>query len=76
MLIEGEERARGRGILLWLVGLNPDVLAMVQRSSLGDTLGRARLLFNMQTAVERFLAQGSAPIQTSGLGASDINHVD
>lgn len=76
MLTEGEERARERGILLWLVGLNPEVLAMVQRSPLGETLGRERMLFNLQTSVARFLAQGSAPIQTSGLGASDINHVD
>ena len=57
MLIEGEERLRERGILLWLVALNPEVLGMVQRSSLGDTLGRERLLFNLQTAVERYLSQ-------------------
>jgi SulP family sulfate permease len=57
MLIEGEERARERGLLLWLVALNPAVLGMVQRSSLGDTLGRERLLFNLPTAVERYLAQ-------------------
>jgi hypothetical protein len=57
MLIEGEERARERGLLLWLVALNPSVLGMVQRSSLGDTLGRERLLFNLQSAVERYLAQ-------------------
>jgi sulfate permease, SulP family len=57
MLIEGEERARERGLLLWLVALNPAVLGMVQRSSLGDTLGRERLLFNLQSAVERYLAQ-------------------
>jgi len=63
MLIEGEERARERGILLWLVGLNPAVLAMVQRSSLGETLGRERMLFNMQTAVERYRARAPA---TSG----------
>jgi high affinity sulfate transporter 1 len=57
MLIEGEERAHERGLLLWLVALNPAVLGMVQRSSLGDTLGRERLFFNLQSAVERYLAQ-------------------
>jgi sulfate permease, SulP family len=57
MLIEGDERARERGLLLWLVARNPVVLGMVQRSSLGDTLGRERLLFNLQSAVERYLAQ-------------------
>ena len=60
MLIEGEEKLRERGILLWLVALNPEVLGMVQRSSLGETLGRERLLFNLQTAVERFQLQAGA----------------
>jgi high affinity sulfate transporter 1 len=57
MLIEGEERLRERGGLLWLVALNPEALGMVQRSPLGETLGRERMLFNLPTAVERFLAQ-------------------
>jgi MFS superfamily sulfate permease-like transporter len=57
MLIEGEERLRERGALLWLVGLNPEALSMVQRSPLGETLGRERMLFNLSTAVDRFLTQ-------------------
>ncbi len=57
MLIEGEERLCARGAELWLVALNPEVLTMVQRSSLGDTLGRERLLFNLSMAVERYLGQ-------------------
>jgi MFS superfamily sulfate permease-like transporter len=57
MLTEGEERMRERGVLLWLVALNPEALGMVQRSPLGETLGRERLLFNLQTAVERYRAQ-------------------
>jgi MFS superfamily sulfate permease-like transporter len=61
MLIEGEERLRERGILLWLVALNPESLGMVQRSSLGETLGRERLVFNLPTAVERFGAQSASP---------------
>ncbi len=64
MLIEGEERLRERGIALWLVGLNPEALGMVQRSSLGETLGRERLLFNLQTAVERYLEHTSADERT------------
>ncbi|MEA3278218.1 MAG: SulP family inorganic anion transporter [Pseudomonadota bacterium] len=60
MLIEGEEQLRERGILLWLVALNPEALNMVQRSSLGETLGRERLLFNLQTAVERYRQQAAA----------------
>lgn len=57
MLIEGEERLRERGSQLWLVALNPEVLAMVQRSSLGEALGRERMLFTLPTAVERYLNQ-------------------
>ena len=34
-----EKRQRERGVSLWLVGLNPEVLAMVQRSSLGKSPG-------------------------------------
>lgn len=59
MLIEGEERLRERGVLLWLVALNPEVLGMVQRSALGETLGRERLLFSLQTAVDRFRSLGT-----------------
>ncbi len=57
MLIEAEKRQRDRGVEVWLVGLVPAVLAMVQRSSLGETLGRERLLFNLETAVERYRAR-------------------
>ncbi|WP_296701852.1 SulP family inorganic anion transporter [Thiocapsa sp. UBA6158] len=57
MLIEGEARLRERGAVLWLVALNPEVLRMVQRSPLGKTLGRERMLFNLQMAVERYRSQ-------------------
>ena len=57
MLTEGEKRNREQGVELWLTGLNPDVLAMVQRSPLGETLGRERMLFNLEVAVERYRAR-------------------
>ena len=57
MLIEGEKRVRAQGVEIWLTGLNPDVLAMVQRSPLGETLGRERMLFNLETAVARYQAR-------------------
>jgi len=60
MLTEGEKRNRDRGIQLWLVGLNPDVLAMVQRSPLGQTLGRDRMFFNLEMAVARYQRNESA----------------
>ena len=54
MLIEAERRHRERGVMLWLVGLNPAVLAMVQRSPLGSTLGRERMHFSLEQAVARY----------------------
>jgi len=38
-----------------LVGLNPEVLATVRRSSLGKILGRERMIFNLELAVEKYL---------------------
>lgn len=59
MLAEVEERLRLRGVALWLVGLNRDVLAVVQRTRLGETLGRERMFLNRQAAVEKYLLAGS-----------------
>jgi sulfate permease, SulP family len=56
MMTEAEKRQRERGVLLWLVGLNPHVLTMVQRSSLGETLGREAMHFNLEMAVAKYLA--------------------
>ena len=54
MLTEGEKRMRERGVTVWLVGLTPEVLAMVQRSPLGRTLGQERMFFNLEQAVAKF----------------------
>jgi anti-anti-sigma factor len=54
MLAEAEEKLRRDGITLWLAALNPDVLTVVKRSKLGETLGRERMFFNRQTAVEHY----------------------
>ncbi len=56
MLTDAEKRLRENGVLLWLVGLNPGVLAMVQRSPLGETLGRDRMIFNLEQAVAKYQA--------------------
>ena len=56
-LAEGEARERKNGISLWLAALNPAVLAMVQRSPLGETLGRERMFFNLEQAVTKYQAQ-------------------
>jgi len=54
MLAEAEERLRAEGIALWLTSLNPEALAMIRRSKLGERLGRERMLFNLEAAVRKF----------------------
>lgn len=64
MLVAAEENLRREGIVLWLTALNPNVLEVVQRSGLGETLGRERMFFKLQTAVEtyeRSLAEQPSP---------------
>jgi sulfate permease, SulP family len=56
MLTEAEKRQRERGVTLWLAGLNPTVLAMVQRSPLGKILGHEAMHFNLEMAVAKYLA--------------------
>jgi MFS superfamily sulfate permease-like transporter len=55
-LIEREERATGRGATVWLAGLNPGVMEVVQNSGLAERLGRERMLFNARAAIERYQA--------------------
>jgi len=55
-LTEAEERQRERGVALWLVGINPDVLQMIQRSPLGKVLGRESMHFNLEMAVAKYEA--------------------
>ena len=59
MLTEAEKRQRAAGVLLWLVGLSPGVLSMVQRSALGETLGRERMFFNLEQAVVEYQASSA-----------------
>ena len=44
-----------QGVQLWLTGMNPRVLALVQRSPLGQMLRREGMFFNLEIAVARFL---------------------
>jgi len=64
-LTEAEKRNRANGVLLWLVGLTPGVLNVVQHSPLGQTLGRERMFFNLKQAIDTFQ---SLPAGASRLG--------
>ena len=55
MLTEGEKRQRELGKRVWLVGMNPRVLQMIQRSRLGKALGRDAMHFNLEVAVAKYL---------------------
>ena len=59
MLADAEKKHRERGIRLWLVGMNPEVLSMIQKSSLREALGREGMHFNLETAVTRYLSDGA-----------------
>jgi len=48
MLTEGEKKQQERGVSVWLVGLNSQVMSVVQRSSLGKVLGHERMHFNLE----------------------------
>lgn len=63
MLTETEKKLREQdGVMLWLVGMNPDVLAMVRRSQLGETLTRDRMFVTLDLAVARYQAsQANTP---------------
>ena len=54
-LIEAEKRMRANGISLWLVGLNPEVLKVIQHSPLAGILGRERMHFSLELAVAKYL---------------------
>jgi high affinity sulfate transporter 1 len=55
-LMDAEKRNRDQGIRLWLVGMNPRVLAMVRKSQLGTELGREGMHFNLEMAVAEYQA--------------------
>jgi high affinity sulfate transporter 1 len=54
MLEAAEQKLRNEGVELWLSALNPNVLEVVERSSLASVLGKERLFFKLQTAVEAY----------------------
>ena len=56
MFAQVAKRLSQHGVQLWLIGMNPRVLAIVQRSPLGQMLRREGMYFNLEIAVARFLA--------------------
>ena len=57
MLVEGEEKQREQGKELWLAALNPEAMELVQRTPLAQRLGRERMFFTVEQAVNAFIAR-------------------
>jgi sulfate permease, SulP family len=66
MLIEAEARGREAGIELWLGAMQPDVLAMVRRSPLGEALGPDRMFTSIDTAVTKYRERFGATRSPTG----------
>jgi MFS superfamily sulfate permease-like transporter len=56
MLSDAEARLQEDGIQLWLAALTPEALALIQRSPLGQRLGRERMFFTVAQAVDHYLS--------------------
>jgi len=54
-LNEAEKRLGKAGVSVWLVEMTPAVLRVVERSSLGQRLGREQMHFNLEIAVRKYL---------------------
>ena len=51
MLTEAEKKYREQGIAVWLVGLSPEVFAVVEKAPLSKALGRERMFLNLEQAL-------------------------
>ena len=56
-LIDADARAGPGGTQLWLAALQPEVLAVVKRSPLGESLRSERMFSSLDSAVEKFRTQ-------------------
>jgi anti-anti-sigma factor len=54
MLVEAEQRLREQGVELWLAALNPEALDLLKRTPLAERLGRERMHFTVEAAVDVF----------------------
>ena len=54
MLTEAEVKLRSAGITLWLAALNPEPLQLIQKTPLGEILGRERMIYSLKHVVEEY----------------------
>jgi hypothetical protein len=56
-LTEAQRKLDQLGIGLWLSGLSPKPLRLIQKSILGHALGRTGMYFDVEQAVTSYLRQ-------------------
>ena len=59
MFAQLAKRQSQRGVQLWLIGMTPRVLTIIQRSPLGQLLGREGMHFNLEIAVARYVGDAT-----------------
>ena len=64
MFAQVAKRQSQHGVQLWLIGMTPRVLAIVQRSPLGQLLRREGMHFNLEIAVARYLGDAAVRHQS------------
>ena len=64
MFAQLAKRQSQHGVQLWLIGMTPRVLAVIQRSPLGQLLGREGMHFNLEIAVARYLEDAAVRDQS------------
>jgi sulfate permease, SulP family len=68
MFAQVANRQSRHGVQLWLVGMNPRVLAIVQRSPLGQLLRHEGMHFNLEIAVAHYLGDAAVRDQSWSSG--------
>jgi len=59
MMEEATHKMLERGMRVWLVGMNPTVFSMVQKSSLHESVGLHGMYFNLESAVDRYAGENA-----------------
>jgi MFS superfamily sulfate permease-like transporter len=57
-LMDGEKHLTELGVAFWMTGLNPGVLDVVRNAGFDQRLGRERMLFTANAAIERYQGLG------------------
>ena len=70
MFAQLAKRQSQHGVQLWLIGMTPRVLAIVQRSPLGQLLGREGMHFNLEIAIARYLDNAAVRDQPGDMARS------